>query len=445
MDTLLKFLGVFSGCGTFLLKLLAGELLFSAHFRRKSRFMFRLGLAFAAALLVGTPIFTLCYFSGLWFIQNTLCYLLLFLLSLVVLFAVFEESPTTLILCAVSGYMTEHISSQCLQMLKWWNPKVWMLEEKDLGKVFYIYTAQLLLFVLVAVLVYFLFARRTTWCVHSKTVERRMFWLSVVTLLVILALSSVRDAYAEESFALMVVSRLLSIFCCVFLLYIRFGVLERSQMEQEAEELRRLYEQEREQYEQSRENIELINIKCHDLKRRMEVWEHRDKPVLPEEMQEMKRLIGIYDAAVKTGNDTLDTILTERSLYCEKEGIRLSCMADGEKLSFMPVGDICALFGNALENAIEAVSKLEQVEDRNISFQVRESRGLLVITVDNCFSGPLTFEDGLPKTTKGESGWHGYGLKSVRRVAQKYGGQVTVQADEMFHLSVLIPMPGQAV
>ncbi len=147
----------------------------------------------------------------------------------------------------------------------------------------------------------------------------------------------------------------LSIFCCVFLLYIRSGVLERSQMEQEAEE-----------------------------------------PVLPEEMQEMKRLIGIYEAAVKTGNDTLDTILTERSLYCEKEGIRLSCMADGEKLSFMPVGDICALFGNALENAIEAVAKLEQVEDRNISFQVRESRGLLVITVDNYFSGPLTFEDGLP-------------------------------------------------
>lgn len=441
MDSLVTLLGTFLGFGPFLLKLLLGSLLFTTRFRRKERFAIRLLLALGGELLLGVPVCLLCYSSPWWPVQNTLCYLLLFLLSLLPLFAVFDEPPTTLVLCAVSGYMTEHISAQCLQMLAWWDPRAWMLAGQDTWTVLSVCAAQLFAFALVAAAIYALFARRTTYAVQSKTVERRMFWLSVTTLLVVLVLSSARDAYAGESFTLMVVSRLLSIFCCVFLLYIRSGVLEKSQLEQEREELRRLYELERERYEQSRENIELINLKCHDLKRRMEIWERRNGQVPPEEIHEVKHLVGIYDSSVKTGNDTLDTLLTERSLYCEKHGIRLSCMVDGKKLSFMPEGDICALFGNAVENAIEAVSKLEQPEERCISFQARENRGMLVVTIDNCFSGPLEFEDGLPKTTKGETGWHGYGLRSIRRVAEKYDGQATVLVDEMFHLTILIPLP----
>lgn len=436
-----KLLGPLLGCFFFLLKLLMGGLIFSTHFQRKRYFLFRLTAGFLLELPLGALVFQLCYSSESWPIRSTLCYLLLFLLSLIALFAAFDEPPTTLILCAVSGYMTEHISAQCLQMLTWWDPQMWILVERGPGAVLLICAAQLLIFAFVAAAIYLLFGRRTTYAVHSKAVEQRMFGLSVTTLLVVLVLSSVRDSFAQESFTLMVVSRLLSIFCCVFLFYIRSGVLEKSQLEQEHEELRRLYELERERYEQSRENIELINIKCHDLKRRMEIWERRNGQVLPEEIQEMKHLVGIYDSAVKTGNDTLDTLLTERSLYCEKHGIRLSCMVDGKKLSFMPVGDICALFGNAVENAIEAVSRLEDSEARYISFQTRESRGMLVVTIDNCFSGPLEFEDGLPRTTKGETGWHGYGLKSIQRVAEKYDGQATVLVDEMFHLTILIPLP----
>ena len=287
MDNLFTLVGVFLGFGPFLFKLLVGSLLFSTHFRRKERFALRLLLAFGTELLLGVPVCLLCYSCPWWPIQNTLCYLLLFLLSLPAIFASFDEPPTTLILCAVSGYMTEHISAQCLQMLAWWDPKAWMVTGRELGAVLSIFAAQLLVFALVAAAVYVLFAKRTTYVVQSKTVERRMFWLSVTTLLVVLVLSSARDAYAGESFALMVVSRLLSIFCCVFLLYIRSEVLEKNQLEQEHEELRRLYELERERYEQSRENIELINIKCHDLKRRIELWERRDGQVPPEEIREV--------------------------------------------------------------------------------------------------------------------------------------------------------------
>ncbi len=356
-------------------------------------------------------------------------------------FFCFKEHPAQLILCAVSGYMTQHIGSQVIQITPWWESV--HNTEMTSSQLAFVFLSEFLIFIPIALLFYFLFARRTTYAVYSGEAEKRMFWLSIITLIVILVLSSVRDNFASESYILMVISRLLSIFCCFFLLYLRSDIYEKSRMEFEQEELRRLYELQREQYEQSRENIELINIKCHDLKRRIGQLENNGDKVNPEEIREAKQLINIYDSTVKTGCQTLDTILTERSLYCEKHGIRLSCMVDGEKLSFMTVGDICALFGNALENAIEAVSKLQNEEDRLISFQVRESRGMLIITIDNYFSGSLEFENGLPRTTKGDEGWHGYGMKSIRHTAEKYGGEANVLIDDMFHLSVLLPVPNK--
>ncbi len=425
----------------FLSELFVGTLLFSIHFERRKPFSVRLLASLALEIGLSYIILIFCWSSESWLLRNTFFYLLLFILSLIMPFLCFKEHPAQLILCAVSGYMTQHIGSQVIQMMPW-RESVHDVE-MTLSQLTFVFLSEFLIFIPIALLLYFLFARRTTYAVYSGEAEKRMFWLSIITLIVILVLSSVRDNFASESYILMVISRLLSIFCCFFLLYLRSDILEKSRMEFEQEELRRLYELQREQYEQNRENIELINIKCHDLKRRIGQLENNGGKVNPEEIREVKQLINIYDSTVKTGCQTLDTILTERSLYCEKHGIRLSCMVDGEKLSFMMVGDICALFGNALENAIEAVSKLQNEEDRLISFQVRESKGMLIITIDNYFSGSLEFENGLPRTTKGDESWHGYGMKSIRHTAEKYGGEANVLIDDMFHLSVLLPVPNK--
>lgn len=441
-----NFLSFFVGLISFQIELFVGDLLFALHFRKKDHVVWRCLGAFGLELLLGLPICILCYGSDLWLIKNTLYYLLLFFVSLIMPFFCFREEPMTLVFCAVSGYLAQHIGSQCNQML-WAGQLASSVNLQGWGFPFYCGT-QLVIYGAIYGLIYLLFAQKTSWISVSdqmdRKTERNLLRLSIATLLVVTILSSIRDTYADESFVLMAVSRCFSVFCCVLLLYLRSDIFEQSAMEEEHEALLRLHAQEKEQYEQSRENIELINVKCHDLRHQIEVWEHQGGRADPQELQRMKELIGIYDSAVKTGNETLDTILTERSLYCEKHGIRLSCIVDGSKLRFLSDGDICALFGNALENAIEAVSKLERPEDRNISFQVRENRGMLVITVDNYYAGTLRFDGPLPQTTKENGGYHGYGLKSIRMVAEKYGGEVTITADDgMFHLSVLLPIPAE--
>ena len=55
-----------------------------------------------------------------------------------------------------------------------------------------------------------------------------------------------------------------------------------------------------------------------------------------------------------TGNHALDVILTEKSLICKQKEIKLTCMADGKQLAFMQTTDLYSIFGNLLNNSIEA-------------------------------------------------------------------------------------------
>ena len=100
-------------------------------------------------------------------------------------------------------------------------------------------------------------------------------------------------------------------------------------------------------------------------------------------LDEIERSIQIYDSTItiETGNEVLDTVLTEKSLYCEQHQITMTCVADGSKLGFLDGVDVYAIFGNALDNAIESVSKVPEPEKRLIAVSVWSRSGLLLIQV----------------------------------------------------------------
>ena len=134
-------------------------------------------------------------------------------------------------------------------------------------------------------------------------------------------------------------------------------------------------------------------------------------------------------------------LLTGKSLYCQKHGIHLTTVADGTVLAGVSPMDLCTLVGNALDNAIESVKKIEDREKRLIHVAVSRQKNFALLRFENCFEGELTFENGLPRTTKGNTDYHGYGLKSIRRTAQKYGGTVTVNTRKnWFELKILLPL-----
>ena len=133
--------------------------------------------------------------------------------------------------------------------------------------------------------------------------------------------------------------------------------------------------------------------------------------------------------------------ITEKSLICENSGIHINCVADGSLLAFMNPVDLYTLFGNALDNAIEAVRKLESKEKRVIDIMLYERQSFLMLQIVNPMCGEVKFEDGLPLTTKAKNGYHGYGMKSMLHTIQKYEGHLATEVKNgCFYFNVMLPL-----
>lgn len=198
-------------------------------------------------------------------------------------------------------------------------------------------------------------------------------------------------------------------------------------------------------YRISEDSIALVNQKYHDLKHHIHLLRAQvSTGEKLEYLDQMEQEIHAYEAQNKTGNRVLDAILTSKSLQCQREGISLTCVADGETLDFMRPMDVSALFGNALDNAMESVKKLDDREKRLIHLSVARQKGFLRIRLENCYEGELRLEDGMPASTKQDVRYHGFGLKSIQSTAAKYGGSMTIASkDGWFELRILFPLPAE--
>ncbi len=213
-------------------------------------------------------------------------------------------------------------------------------------------------------------------------------------------------------------------------------------MKKELEAVQNVLQNQYAQYMQSKESIELINYKYHDLKHQIAVLRSEEDPEKREAfLNQMEEEIRQYEAQNKTGNKVLDTVLTTKSLYCNKHGITFTCVADGTLLDFMDVMDICSIFGNALDNAIECEMKIPVKEKRLIHVTVSRQKAFLILRFENYCEEELQYQGDMPATTKKDRKYHGYGMKSIRYTVNKYGGAVTIDTKEnWFDLKILIPI-----
>ena len=233
-----------------------------------------------------------------------------------------------------------------------------------------------------------------------------------------------------------------SVMCYVLLLMVQFGAFQMSSLERERDLARRLFRLRERQQRESQESVEVVNVKFHDLKhqiaalRQMEGGETRERC-----LEELEHSINAYDAAVHSGEPAVDAILTDKSMRCWSRGIDFSCMVDGPCLMGLGVVDLYTLLGNALDNAIEAAEKVPSWEARVVSVRAWARGGLAFLRVENSCVGTVELgTDGLVATSKDDPDYHGFGLRSIRDVAVRHGGNVTLDAEEgRFSLTVLLP------
>ena len=128
-------------------------------------------------------------------------------------------------------------------------------------------------------------------------------------------------------------------------------------------------------------------------------------------------------------------VLSEKSLVCKQNNIRLVPIIDGTLLSFMENNDVYSLFENALENAIKAL-KEEDEQYRSLFINVVKRNNATVIKIENYCSKGVEFEDGMPKS-KQDNRFHGFGTKSIEYIAKKYNGQAVFNyKNNVFSLTI---------
>lgn len=157
------------------------------------------------------------------------------------------------------------------------------------------------------------------------------------------------------------------------------------------------------------------------------------------------------------GDPTVNAVLTAKQSLMQQKKIKFSVRVDiAGELPFEKA-DLCAIFANALDNAVEGCMNLEE-SLREIQLDARLGKGILAVNIKNaCESGhageqsgqgknaqaDAGFSDGmrLPQTTKKDAVNHGVGLKSIQRTVKKYGGNMEIKREEKsFHLFLYLPV-----
>ena len=240
--------------------------------------------------------------------------------------------------------------------------------------------------------------------------------------------------FESESLALATAFRCAVLFCFVFALGLLLGLLKWNRLSEELSVTEQLLLREKRYYKQSKANVEAINRTLHDLKHRLSDIENK---LTSEEMDSMRQAMALYDSNIKTGNEVLDTILYEKQIYLSRNNVRLTCMADGSALRSMSPSHLYSLFDNAIDNAMEAVLKLPDPESRLVCVNVAKAGHTAEIVIYN-FYDPASDAS---TTSKADINRHGYGLASMRAVAERYGGTMEIiKKDGIFTVSVKIPI-----
>lgn len=419
----------------YIIELVFSIFIFAVHFPRRR--MFALRAAGSFLLLCAISAFWAyavgsheLLFAGLEIVP-VIKFVLYFALSVGMIFFCFERSFSLSLFTGIAAYSAQHGSYKLGELIRRALPQsvpsAW-------GGVIYF-----LIIAAAYVAIYFIF-RRSFRDIEKDYIPGRQAVLLAVPLVLY---TTVFQYSSALDFSLYVIYALYDILCCFFTLYIQYSLIKAGRREHEYRLIQHLHHLEKQQYDITKKNMEMFDIKMHDVKHMLLGMRNI---LTSEQIAEIEKVVTIYDSTVKSGNEVLDVIFTEKSLQCEQKGIAFERIVDGSLLRFMHVSDVYSLFGNAIDNAIEAVSKVDKREKRTVSLMVRESRGMVYIGLENGYTGTIEFEDGLPVTTKQDKRFHGFGTKSMRNVVEKYGGTMVINAsDNIFRLNILLPVPGAKV
>lgn len=428
--------------------LILGETIFCYKLERKKHFFIKMPLTILFCLLFALafpiPTGNAFYSMAMFFIM--------FAFTFLMARWIFKSDWRMLLFCLSCGYTTEHISYEFYSSLS----NFFVVGESRPGGMYDYDSLSLFLgpvdfafwlfsFINIYWLLFIFFARRIEKGRTFNTSDSlKVLLIGIFFILIDVVLNSIVSYYSSIHYDkyYMGLFALINAICCILGIFFIFEMYYRSNLNREYAIMQEIRNEEINQYKVSKETIDLINIKCHDFRHQIRKL-GREQNIDEEAIKNINKLIKIYDSSIKTNNNALNVILSEKSLTCSKYDINFTCLVDGELLNFMSEEDIYSLFGNIVENAIEAVKPLN-IEKRSISLRVKKVGNMITIVEKNSYDGKIELENGIPKSTKGDKRYHGFGFKSINLVVNKYNGTLDLDIkNNIFTITILFIRPSK--
>lgn len=157
-------------------------------------------------------------------------------------------------------------------------------------------------------------------------------------------------------------------------------------------------------------------------------------------IESIDKKLNSYENTFDTGNMLLDIILNEKKQLCDDKDIKFSGNINFTKCSFMNLEDICSIFSNILDNAIEACIKIDS-QDRFVSVEGKVIEKFFILKVENSKINKINIKHDNLITDKEDKFSHGLGVKNIKSLVKKYKGETVIDyTEDRFIIKILIPI-----
>lgn len=426
----------------FMAWLIFGEALFLFKFERKKHFLIKLPLVllscFVFALIFPIPTSNSFY--------SMMMFFLMFLFTYFASFFLFEANWKIRLFSMICGYTCEHIAYETyFSVINLLNiNKNGLSGLYDYGTISLFTGWQDILiyffsYIIVYYLIFIIFALRLNKNnFYEAKYDFKFLVVGCVFILSDIVINSIVSWYSTihfENIYLGIVA-LINVLCCFIGLFYIFEMFYSNNIKNQMKIIEEIQKKESNQYKISKETIDMINIKCHDFRHQIREFGDNQK-IDNEAINNLNKLIRIYDSTYHTENEALNVILNEKTLLCNNKNIRFTCIVDGNALNFIENEDIYSLFGNLIDNSIEAVNQLDDNE-KIISLKIKQVGNIVSISIKNGYKGKIQMENNLPLSKKEDNIHHGFGMKSIKMVCEKYNGNLRLNIENNIFIVTIL-------
>ena len=408
------------------LELFAALFLFTINLEKRKYFILRnILFIFAIAFFC----FIRAYFPSTTIYTKIISYFVLYLVCFAFNYFIYNATLRTILYCTIGGIIVQHTSYVLSDFFRY-------LIETNYHNLILANCIYIISTVAIYTLLFFIFSFHQDPRDYAKLQRGIIIISSLILFVICIFVIQFFEFYRSEvSFHYYVLFVILDTTCCISIYLIQKISYTSAKNAIETE----IFKNRINQYESMQNVIEVMNIRIHDLKHQLHKIE-KENFASPEAIMQLNETISKYKSFSRCGNDVIDAILTEKNIKFEKESIIFTYFLNGKLFDNFSTLDIHSIFGNALDNAIEFLITLPK-ENRFLTIRSFEKGNIAKVSFENTYIGKPKFnKQGLLDTTKDNSMYHGFGLKSIKSIMKKYNGSMSITIeDNTFKLQLLFP------